>query len=128
MTHAVDQEQLGVGDLRSQRVSVLGREHRVLPAVNDERRRSDVAEALAPGLAGVDRERVCGAGFQIDGAINDAFCPRSRGGRVEVGGVGPLEFDEVLDDGRSIGPVELASFGESNRWGSQMFQGDGCGG
>ena len=55
--HALEQEQLGVGDLVGQRLPVPGREERVLRAVDDERRRPHLAEAR-PHVIGALQEPV----------------------------------------------------------------------
>ena len=70
---AVEQEQLGARDLVRQGEAVSGREERVLGAVDDERRRSHVAQPELPVLAvlaGREDPVVLRARLQVDRAID----------------------------------------------------------
>jgi hypothetical protein len=75
-----------------------GREHRVLASLDDEPWAGDLAEAPAPWRAGVDLERLRGAGADLDRPIDDALDQRTRADLVESRGVESLGLASSGED------------------------------
>src|SRR4051812_23878875 len=69
---ALEDDELGAGDLARERAAVLEREHRVVGAVQHARGRCDLAEPRTPVAARVDEVLVAHARLYVEGAVEDA--------------------------------------------------------
>ncbi|HEY5195980.1 MAG TPA: hypothetical protein VIJ51_03020 [Solirubrobacteraceae bacterium] len=84
--------------------------------MDEERWDGDLAEAPAPRRAGIDLERLVGAGADVDRTIDDALHQRTRAELVELPCVGSLGLDEVCDHFVAIRPVDGGRCREPDRW------------
>ena len=110
MAHALDHQQAGSGDLLGQRLAVREREHRVVAAVDHQRRCVDVGHRpVRTVLAAADHHPVVDhAGVRVDGALEH---PAGDGADLvlvdpETAGEDALHPHVLLHDRVRVGPVD----------------------
>jgi hypothetical protein len=101
---ATEPDETSVRDLGGERLAVADREERVVLAVQHERRRGDLAEALAPARAVVGEGDVGPRALDVGGAGNLGLGVSPGGGLVKRARPGecPGLQDKVVDYGSLV--------------------------